>query len=488
MRSKNSLLLFFVCAFQCVVFAQVDHVPFRYVGNDSVVTCASERYQPHSFLRTVFMGKNYRSAWAQPVTLPVFRLSQTTYRIIELGGGMQTKSLKLEDSQGRAWALRTIDKDVSGAMPPLLRNSFAQKLTQDQISAAMPYAVLVIGPLARSAGVRAAQPTIFFVADDTALGPYRSIFANTVCMLEERDPGFDTTIDTETLLRQVQKENSAVVDQKALLKARLLDILIADWDRHFDNWRWGCRDSAGLHIFDAIPRDRDWAFYASNGFVPKLMRLVALRFLINFSDKPRHIKNLSAKAHLFDGVFLNGLSADDWRSGIRELQQSLTDEAIETAVKNLPPPIYASLGGTFLHNLKGRRDELEEPVLDYYRYLAKDVQVDGTNEAETFSILPAEDGFVLKISRRDKDGRAAQTIYQRRFLRSETYRVTINGLAGDDHFLIDENVDSRIKLKINGGTGIDHYELHGHVPTEVHDGQLENNSLVNKNSAWIRFR
>jgi hypothetical protein len=488
MRNKNILLLFFVCAFRCVVVAQISRPTFRYISSDSVVACASERYEAHSFLRSVFMGKNYRSAWAQPVTLPVFRLSQTTYRIIELGGGMQTKSLKLEDSQGRAWALRTIDKDVAGAMPPLLKNSFAQKLTQDQISAAMPYGVLVIGPLAKSAGIPAAQPTLFFVADDTALGPYRSIFANTVCMLEERDPGFDTTIDTETLLRQIQKENSAVVDQKALLKARLLDILLADWDRHFDNWRWGSRDSAGLHVFEAIPRDRDWAFYASNGVVPKLMQLVALRFLINFSDKPRHIKNLSSKAHIFDGVFLNGLSADDWHTGIHELQQALTDDAIETAVKNLPPPIFASLGESFCRKLKNRRDGLEEPVLDYYRYLAKEVQVDGTNEEEIFSVLPAENGFVLKICRKGIDGRADQTIYERRFFRSETYRVTINGLAGNDHFLIDENVDSRIKLKINGGTGIDRYELHGRIPTEVHDEQTENNSLVNKNSARIRFR
>ncbi|WP_121352443.1 hypothetical protein [Flavisolibacter nicotianae] len=487
MPVKQSFVFLFVCAFRCIVAAQFSHPAFHYTGSDSVVVNASNRYKAHSFLRHWLMGKNYRSEWEQPVTLPVLRLSATPFRIIELGGGMQTKSLKLEDDKGKTWALRTIEKDVSGAMPPLLKNSLAQKLTQDQISAAMPYGVLVIGPLAKAAGIRAAQPTIYFVADDTALGPYRSIFANTMCMLEERDPGVETSIDTETLLRLVQKENSAVVDQKALLKARLLDMLIADWDRHYDNWRWASRDSAGLRFFEAIPRDRDWAFYSSNGLVPKLMRLVALRFLINFQEKPGYIRSLSSKAHLFDGVFLNGLAAEDWRTAIHELQQLLTDKAIENAVANLPASILTMDGESFVRKLKKRRDGLEEPVLDYYRFLAKDVQVDGSNEDELFYFLPAENGFVLRICRYAKENGREQTIYERRFLRSETYRVTINGLAGNDRFVITENVATRIRLKLNGGSGQDQYDLRGQVPTEVHDEQTENNIVRNKNSARICF-
>ncbi|HET7897348.1 MAG TPA: metallophosphoesterase, partial [Flavisolibacter sp.] len=313
-------------------------------SGDSALTCASNRYEAHSFLRILFMGENYRKQWQQPVTLPVFRLSETSFRITELGGGQQTKSLKLTDNAGKAWALRTIDKDVSGAIPVWLQSSFAQKLKQDQISASMPYSSLLIGELADALGINAAKPTIYLVADDTALGTYRQIFAHSVCMLEERDPHFATTVTTADVLRQVQHDNRFLIDQRLWLKARLFDMLINDWDRHYDNWRWGLVDSAGLHFYKAIPRDRDWAFYCSDGLLPKLLRLTTDRFLINFSPQVKYVKSLNAKAYYMDAAFLNGLDARDWEKSVVELQSALTDEAIERAVKKLPPAIFASLG------------------------------------------------------------------------------------------------------------------------------------------------
>lgn len=488
MGKKYFLLLVFTNVFLYPAQSQADHHSFQYLSPDSVVTHASDRYKAHSFLRHFFMGKNYRSIWEQPVTLPVFRLSSTQYKIIELGGGMQTKSLKLEDNKGKTWALRTIDKDVSGAMPKRFKGTLVQKLSQDQISASMPYGSLIIGPLAKAANITAAQPVVYFVADDTALGPYRSIFAGTVCMLEERDAGFAETVTTDSLLRRIQRSNTQLVDQKTLLRARLFDMLIADWDRHYDNWRWGIIDSGGLHYYEAIPRDRDWAFYYSNGLVPKLARLMALRFLINFTEKPKYIKSLSRKAHVFDGVFLNGLSADDWRTVIHQLQHNLTDESIEKAVSNLPLAVYKSSGRSIAEKLKSRRNNLEKPVMKYYSFLAREVQVDGTAEKEMFSFSPTADGFLLKIYRKAANSNSPEKIYERRFLHSETYRVTVNGLDGDDEFEIDEKVVSNIRLKLNGGSGKDSYRLNGNLSVEVYDDAAGENQIIKKNKAKIHLR
>lgn len=488
MGNRYIVLLVCIYAFRYPALSQVSHPSFQYLGSDSVLTHVSDRYKAHSFLRHLLMGKNYRSVWEQPVTLPVFRLSSSPYKIIELGGGMQTKSLKLEDSNGKSWALRTVDKDVSGAMPKIFKGTLVQKMSQDQISASMPYGSLVVGPLSKSANITAAQPVIYFVADDTALGPYRSIFANTVCMLEERDPGFAETVITDTVLRRIQAANNYLVDQKVLLRARLFDMLIADWDRHYDNWRWGLVDSGELHYYHAIPRDRDWAFYDSKGLVPGLAGLTVLRFLVNFTEKPKHIKNLSHKAHIFDGVFLNGLSAEDWWATIHQLQKDLTDEAIEYAVKQLPAPVYNLNGKSFVQKLKSRRDRLEEPVMKYYSFLAKAVQVDGTAEEEMFSFLPVENGFLLQIYRKGENSNRPQKIYERKFLHPETCRVIVNGLGGNDRFDIDEKVQTRIKLKINGGRGKDSYNLNGALPVEVHDDAAESNNIVKKKGVKIHLR
>lgn len=88
------------------------------------------------------------------------------------------------------------------------------------------------------------------------------MFANTVCLLEEREPTPDNT-DTRSTAKVISKmleDNNHRVDQAAVLKCRLLDILIGDWDRHFDQWRWGLKDTLDEKIYYPIPRDRDQAF------------------------------------------------------------------------------------------------------------------------------------------------------------------------------------------------------------------------------------
>lgn len=488
MEMKKLILALLAYALHSSAAAQIDHPAHRFVGTDSVETYVSGQYKANSFLRHLLMGKNYRNVWSQKVILPVFRLSATDFKITELGGGMQTKSLKLQDKDGREWALRTLDKDVSGALGASVENTIVQKVTQDQISAAMPYAPSVIGPLAKSAGVRAAEPTIYFVTDDPAFGQYRSIFANTVCMLEERDPGFKTTDNTEEMLNKILQTNTHVVQQKVLLKARLLDMIVADWDRHFDNWRWGIRDSGGIHYYYAIPRDRDWAFYHSNGFVPKLARLLALRFLINFGDKLDYVKSLNYKAHTFDRVFLNGLSADDWREVIHQLQQNLGDTDIENAVKELPPAVFASLGSSFIHKLKGRRDDLEGPALRYYRFLSRVVQIEGSGTNEIFTVDAAGDGFRLQIHQLRENGSKGAKTYDRTFLRSETHQVVLNGLGGNDRFVVAEAVQSKIRLELNGGEGKDSYDLNGDLRIAVNEDKASDHVIVNKNKSKIHFR
>lgn len=473
---------------QLSVPAQISHPPFRYVSSDSVITYPSGRYKAKSFLHKLLMGKNYRDVWQQPVKLPVFRLSESGFTIEELGGGMQTRSLKLKDKKGQRWSLRTIDKDVQGAFKGFLKNTFVKDVAQDQISAAMPYAPLVIAPLLNRTNVIAADPIIYFVADDPALGAYRSIFAQTVCMLEERDPSFDDTDNTKKILRKLQSSNQYIVDQQVLLKARVFDMLIADWDRHYDNWRWGIKDSAGLKVYQAIPRDRDWAFYYSRGLVPKFARLAALRFLVNFDEDPDHVKSLSLKAWNFDGAFLNQMSRQDWKAAVGELQQALTDSIIEKAVKNLPPEIYALEGPEMIKKLTQRRNRMEKEVLEYYRFLARKVQIDGSNDVDVFSFLPAGRDLVLQIFRyTDKSQKTKQKIYERRFSEEETDYITINGLGSDDLFEIDETLSSSIRLTLNGGTGTDSYQLRGKLPTEVNEYAAEKSAVNNKNGAKISF-
>ena len=80
------------------------------------------------------------------------------------------------------------------------------------------------------------------------------------------------------------EDNNHRIDQAAVLKARLLDILIGDWDRHFDQWRWGLRDTLDEKVYYPIPRDRDQAFFNSDGILAWYISKFHLRFLQGFKN------------------------------------------------------------------------------------------------------------------------------------------------------------------------------------------------------------
>jgi hypothetical protein len=455
------------------------------MASDSVVTYASSIYQSKSLFRRLLMGSNYREEWGARVKVPVFRFSHSGFTIEELGGGMQTRSLHILDSLGKEWALRTVDKDVMKALPPSAHIPIILKASQDLISAAFPYGAPIAGELVNAVGLRAARPQVYFVADDPALGQYRSIFANTLCTLEERDPGFEKTDDSFELLKNVTENNLYKIQQQVLLKARLMDMLMADWDRHADNWRWGLKDSAGLKYYYAIPRDRDWVFYQGKGLVPKLVQLTrGMRCFISFTPRVKNIKDLSWKAWTIDKQFLNEMTAQDWQTAVRQIQASLTDQVIEEAVRKMPVTVFELEGEDFINTLKSRRDNLEAGVMKYYRFLNEEVLVNGSNADEMFSVSAAGEGITVSVYKKENK----QLLYQRRFSPSETYFITLNGLGGNDDFEVQHDVTSKIRLNIYGGEGTDHYNLKGSVRTKIYDTVSENNTVVNKGIAKVLFK
>ena len=61
---------------------------------------------------------------------------------------------------------------------------------------------------------------------------------------------------------------STMWDQDQVLRSRLFDIWIGDWDRHDDQWRWASfKDKNGFTYYQPIPRDRDQIFFLVRWYV-----------------------------------------------------------------------------------------------------------------------------------------------------------------------------------------------------------------------------
>jgi hypothetical protein len=455
---------------------------------DSVSTAAGKYYDDASGLKRFLMGRNYRKEWATTMGFPVFDIAKEKggLKILQRGGGHQTKSLRMEDADGKQWVLRTIEKYPEAAIPPPLRQTFAARIVKDQISSAHPYGPLVVPVLADAAGVAHSNPKFVFVPDDPMLGKYRKDFANTLCLFEEREPvEKDKTYNTAKVLEELQSDNDNRVNQKVVLEARLLDIFIGDWDRHDDQWRWineKDEKKGSDKKFAPLPRDRDQAFFINTGFIPGIAKFPwILPSIQGFKPHLSNIKGFNFGARYFDRSFLNELNKEEWKTAADLFVQKMTDNVIDKSVQQLPSSVSAS-GKKISATLKGRRKYMMNEMLDYYRFLAKTVSIPGSDKRERFALKGLNDGTLeLTVQKISKSGEYENPFYRRIFDASDTKEIRLYALKGDDELLVEGKIPS-IKIRWIGGEGEDklvaggNADLSGRV--HVYDLSTEKNDYA----------
>lgn len=331
---------------------------------------ASEKYSSPSFIEQIFFGSNYRKEWETPVRMPVFDIRKTNFRIVKMGGGQQTTSLELVDEQNREWVLRSVDKNVQ-PQTKFTSIGFIKAIIQDHVSGSYPYAGLSTQVIAKAAGVPTGAQCLYFIPDDSAFREHRSAMANKAFILVNNQPQEQKGISTDEMIEKLKSGRRYYVDQKEFLKARLVDWLIADWDRHDDQWRWiekETNDGVALYV---VPRDRDQAFYKSNGLLAGFVSLFFMPYLNKFNKNARGIKGLSKKTWKLDRQFTGQLKKEDWEAVIKEFTKNISDEVIEKAIKRQPSEIFTIRGNELIEKLKSRRDGLIKHAIKYYYFLKR---------------------------------------------------------------------------------------------------------------------
>ena len=455
---------------------------------DSITVSANPGLRAKPF-KKVFLGKNYRNEWTQPVKVPVLNLKTAFGGLTpkKEGGGKQTHSLLVENEAGSKWALRSVKKYPGAAIPEEVKHTIAEKIVNDAISASYPYGALSVGVLSTAAQVPYFKDSLVYIPDDPALGEYRKKYKNTLVFMEDKKPTTFfkdlpdpkiTLINSEELFYELS-DKGASVNQEAVLQARLLDNFMMDFDRHEEQWNWMKIDDDKTNTYYPVPKDRDQVFFINSGVIPHVAKgKNILPELEGFHKKAKHIERFNRPARNFDRFFLNGLSEQQWSSQVDRFLLSMTDDVIETALHKQPKEIQSFAAEKIINTLKEKRKYFKADMMKYYKFLSNTVSITGTNAADIFSIIKNEDGTALvSVSTKGRDSLAPIAGYSRVFVPGLTEEVRIYGLEADDKFIV-QGAASKIKFRFIGGPGNDEFTNTGKGKKMlVYDVNFEQNTI-----------
>ncbi|MBI4409096.1 MAG: BamA/TamA family outer membrane protein [Gemmatimonadetes bacterium] len=420
------------------------------------------------WLHRLLLGGGYRELWttpleAEPLDLATFGAGLTPHA---RGGGFQTRSLRFHGGDGREYAFRSLDKDPGPTLRPELRGTIVHALYRDQTSAAFPAGALLAAPLARAAGVLHAAPRLVVMPDDPGLGEFRAEFAGMLGTIEERPdetsdgrPGFAGAahvIGTERLLERIARTSRERVDARAYLTARLRELLIGDWDRHEDQWRWAGYPGGDGWIWRPIARDRDQAFSSYGGWLLALARVPEPK-LVRFQARYPDPMALSWQSLALDRRLLAELDWPAWDSAAAQLVSAIPDSVLERAVSALPPAHADFAARTLLPVLRARRDRLPEAARQFYDWLSGAVDVHATDERDLALVERGLDGSEqVTLSRASGvEDDVVAPYFRRRFDPHVTREIRLYLHGRDDRVTVHGEAQSSILVRIVGGHGDD---------------------------------
>lgn len=398
------------------------------------------------------LGAGYRDLWAEPIDVEVLDLETRAGGLTPVMrvGGLQTLGLALAGEDGRSYTFRSVDKGSPLVLPKGFQDTGVELFTQDQVSSSLPAGDLIAARLAQAAGILHAAGQIVVMPDEARLGEFREAFAGTVGVFYEfPTAGSFGSIDVygdDDFLERL-RAGTDFADSHAFLRARLLDLLIGDWDRHYGQWRWA--RMPGQSRLQPIPEDRDQAFSQYDGLVMAIARTGGAQ-MTRFEEQYPAIKHLAFNGSDFDRLLLNDIARSRWLEIAAEFQEALDDETIQAAVMRLPPPYYALRGAELEQILGERRDRLVEYAAVYYEFLNLQVDIHGTDRDEVAEVEGFPDGS-LAVSLSFTD--ATDPHYQRRFRPDETTEVRLYLRDGDDRVVVSGSTDRAITLRVIGGPG-----------------------------------
>lgn len=469
----------------------------------TTTTIYTDEETDKSGLYKFIWGDRFRKIYSTPVAAQTVTLDTLFGGLtpVRKGGGNQSKSLRLEDKKGRQYVMRAIRKQATQYLQSIvfkdeyigstLDGSFADNLLLDVFTGAHPYAPFVVGELADAAGVYHTNPVLYYVPKHNALGTFNNDFGDELYMIEEHTSqghndqasfGFQNElISTADMMEKLHKDEDLVIDESAYIRARLFDMLIGDWDRHQDQWRWIEFKENGKKVYRPMPRDRDQAFSKmSDGFLlSTAVKLVpAARLLRAYDEDLVDVNGVNVEPYPLDMELIQSSGKEVWDTQVRYIQENLTDAIINSAFLNMPAEVRDDVMEDVKRKLTARRANLQKISDRYYKTISSFAVLKGTNKDDWFDIERLPNGKTQITAYRIKGDQKADKFIDKTFSKDETKEIWIYGLDDDDVFHVYGVGDRPIKIRLIGGQNNDTYDIKNGKKVNYYDFKSANNTIV----------
>ncbi|MDB2463151.1 metallophosphoesterase, partial [Algibacter sp.] len=492
--------------FQTEVFPkdkQESDLGFKPFPNEKTASIYSEDEVTKSGFHEYFWGKRYRTYYGTEVIVPTVNLDTLFggLKPFKKGGGHQSKSLHLINDEGKRYVMRAIRKSAAVYLQAMmfkdqyiggdLEGTKTESLLQDFYTGSHPYAPFVTGELSDAVNLYHTNPILYFIPKQKALEPYNTDFGDELYMIEEHVSdghgnlesfGHSNKIEsTDDLFKKLRKDEKYVVDENMFLRARLFDMVIGDWDRHVDQWRWAEFEKDDKVVFRPIPRDRDQAFsvMGDGAFMNLATRITpSLKLMEGFYDEIRNVKGFNSSPFSLDMMLLNETAKKQWEEQVVYIQKNITDKVIDKAFKAFPEEVQDETIVVLKRVLKSRLENLPEIANEYYKILNRRPLVKGTDKDDWFEIERMPNGNTKLTAYRIKNGEKGDVLHQKTYNKADTKEIWVYGLDDDDVFKVTGAGNNLIKIRLIGGQNNDTYTIENGKKVKMYDYKSKKNEFT----------
>ena len=509
-KKDTSNLLFRRKIFQPVKNADTIAFPKKYPPTYTSSVYEIEEVDKSDYFKSLW-GEHYRDVYGTKVTAPT-ALLDTLYgglTVVRPGGGHQTRSLRVVTKDGKEYNMRALKKSAVQLLESTsfngidtekyFSNTISEDLILDFYTAAHPYGAFAIPKLAKAAGVYYTTPQLFYVPKQKPLGKYNEAYGDQLYMIVERPAeeyknrksfGYPDNVEsTDDLLEKLREDEDHTLDEATYIRARIFDMLIGDWDRHSDQWRWAEFEDEDENLnFVPIPRDRDQVFANFDGSFLNLLRKLA-GSINQFGVYGEDIKDVAwfnkAGAKL-DRALIKRSTKSTWIEEAKKMQKAIDEQTLNEAFNDLPVEVQDTTSREIKKLFLKRKDNLVNIVERYYKEFLRFQMLTGTDKDDHFVINREPNGKTQITAHRIKDGEKGDVLFDRSFNSEETEEVWLYGLDDDDVFEVNGTADDAVLIRIIGGQEDDVYDISEGKKIVIYDNKDDKIEIKNKGGA--RFK